>query len=632
MSASKRNSSFDDPEGPMVFPGSDDEAPSGSMEICGPWDEFPPEETLPFSYPEETIVPVEAENNHSSAMLPIDHNSSFSRAAIPDTVHPLSHPPQVKRRRLNGKQPFPQVVKAAEIAASTVVHTGDLTWHRSDDLEADDSAWANMSNFRLPNRVAWYPPLRTFFWNKYKDHEPFASLPAKGGIRRDAIMREHWWAKGPEAQTKIILDLLDTDCFEAETQDRLYHTLEYLAMKRGGLISTKERVRTCFITAYFKDKELLRQLSELDLEHLKPDYDLTVLTKFIKAQPLFKEAQAKTAGSMRRIFQELNVVHGSWSLEICPRTWAQKRQVVLHLHFAGEWGPTSPKDLSKIYKYFLDEDWSVQWAGRNNVPSVSQYATKRKKDFRPMHYYVQFPKQGQLSSWTNYEAFSSFQVNPRWITGYLQGQKISLADAQTEYLKAGCNIRANISNLNALDEYNQSAFIEGKMQEIEKLLMNKFTAWRPHAEVDRWLKHHEEMLTRYKLLVFCGLSNTGKTQFLKHVFGDPALVLEVNCANCQEPDIRAFHPIHHKGILLDEASIQLILNQKKLVQAGNAVVKLGQSATNCHSYSKWVWRVGFMVSSNTWMEEFEKMESEADKEWISSNCIVVNIGNEKQYL
>ena len=56
----------------------------------------------------------------------------------------------------------------------------------------------------------------------------------------------------------------------------------------------------------------------------------------------------------------------------------------------------------------------------------------------PLHYYVQMPKQGMLLFKTNFAAFADFKVNPRWITGYLQSKKMTVATLWAHKGPEGC--------------------------------------------------------------------------------------------------------------------------------------------------------------------------------------------------
>ena len=61
---------------------------------------------------------------------------------------------------------------------------------------------------------------------------------------------------------------------------------------------------------------------------------------------------------------------------------------------------------------------------------VDPVTAKKANGAQSMHHYVQMPKAGQVHMTTNYDAYTEFLVNPRWITGYLQSKKISEEDAK----------------------------------------------------------------------------------------------------------------------------------------------------------------------------------------------------------
>ena len=100
----------------------------------------------------------------------------------------------------------------------------------------------------------------------------------------------------------------------------------------------------------------------------------------------------------------------------------------------------------------------------------------------------------------------------------------------------------------------------------------------------------------------------------------------MNCANCPEPDLKEFKPWKHHGIFFDEASAELVLRQKKLFRGPPTPVSLGCSTTNCHSYEVWVSGVAMTIASNTWNSKLNSLEREEDRDWLSKNAIVVEVG------
>ena len=91
-----------------------------------------------------------------------------------------------------------------------------------------------------------------------------------------------------------------------------------------------------------------------------------------------------------------------------------------------------------------------------------------------------------------------------------------------------------------------------------------------------------------------------------------------------EPDLRGYDPTEIDLILLDEMPATGILKQKKLLQCPPALIQLGTSATNAFAYQVWVHQKLMIVSSNTWFEELLQL-SEADREWLTANSVVIHV-------
>ena len=129
---------------------------------------------------------------------------------------------------------------------------------------------------------------------------------------------------------------------------------------------------------------------------------------------------------------------------------------------------------------------------------------------------------------------------------------------------------------------------------------------------------------RYKFLVLCGRSGTGKSSLARQLICDPLETLELTCAGGAEPDLRGYNRLLHRAVLFDEGTPKMVLGQKKLFQAGPNWIQLGMSTTNCHSYQQMLGRVPLIITSNTWMELCQEL-SPADREWIHANQILVPI-------
>ena len=83
----------------------------------------------------------------------------------------------------------------------------------------------------------------------------------------------------------------------------------------------------------------------------------------------------------------------------------------------------------------------------------------------------------------------------------------------------------------------------------------------------------------------------------------------------------------HKGILFDEASCQMVLQQKKQFQAPPSPVRLGCSTTSWHAYDVFISGVGLMIASNSWNADLATLNRDEDRQWLIDNSIVVNVGS-----
>ena len=128
---------------------------------------------------------------------------------------------------------------------------------------------------------------------------------------------------------------------------------------------------------------------------------------------------------------------------------------------------------------------------------------------------------------------------------------------------------------------------------------------------------------RYKFFVLEGRSQTGKTSYVNASQGSPGSVYYCSCAGDKEPDLRQFDYFKHKLILLDEATPATVLAHKDLLQSSNEIVRMGTSKTNCHSYEVFCGGTKFVICTNRWKAECDKLDV-YDREWIESNQMYYN--------
>ena len=202
-----------------------------------------------------------------------------------------------------------------------------------------------------------------------------------------------------------------------------------------------------------------------------------------------------------------------------------------------------------------------------------------------------------------------------------------------EYLKCCNNIAFNQKNMEHLDRELQMAVFKSTIDAINKKVQGEAKPFRKISIFDEeFLPQFEDYRSRYKFFVLEGRSRTGKSSWVFWLRNDPEKVFYVNCANCMEPDLRKFNWLKHKIILLDEASPEMVINQKLLMQGPPCLVKLGQSSTNCHAYDVFVSGIMMIICSNTWDEDVRNMPKKGDRDWIRDNQVYYNTGRQPLFL
>ena len=105
---------------------------------------------------------------------------------------------------------------------------------------------------------------------------------------------------------------------------------------------------------------------------------------------------------------------------------------------------------------------------------------------------------------------------------------------------------------------------------------------------------------------------------------DPRHVFYCSCNAVAQPDLRMFNATVHRVLVCDEARPSMILANKELLQATNNWIRLGVSATNCHSYEVMAHGVKIIILSSTWSAELKEL-SEADRKWVVANQLYTRL-------
>lgn len=258
-----------------------------------------------------------------------------------------------------------------------------------------------------------------------------------------------------------------------------------------------------------------------------------------------------------------------------------------------------------------------------NLSSVTTSASGRQRAVGNQGlYYVQAPKFGSILTGGSTAPFTGYMVNPDWVYNLLQGQKLSVQSARQEFVAIGKNLPRNVEVLDRIEQEREKGQVLAVVASVQAELRGRAAQMVEIPAVTEWVASFAETNWRYKFLVLDGPSRTGNTVFCRSLSPDPDRFLEVDCAGVLDPALKEFKNLYHEFVLFDEASVLLVLKNKKLFQASASWVVCGSSSTNMYAYKIWAHRVKLMVASNRWQEELARLPL-ADAQWLVQNSVYV---------
>ena len=200
---------------------------------------------------------------------------------------------------------------------------------------------------------------------------------------------------------------------------------------------------------------------------------------------------------------------------------------------------------------------------------------------------------------------------------------MSTQSARDELVASANRLTAHLPNIDKLMTELAVVELREKIAGKESFFQKLRQPFKRIKPVELLVADLEVPKERRKFLVLDGPSRTGKTQFIMSLFGRDA-ALEVNAADEDSPALQCFDCKKHRYILLDEAPPSMILRNRKVFQCPNAMVTLGQSKTNCHSYSIYPNVSLLAIASNEWQEKVDLL-SRASRDWIHANQVYVRV-------
>ena len=283
------------------------------------------------------------------------------------------------------------------------------------------------------------------------------------------------------------------------------------------------------------------------------------------------------------------------------------------------------------HRWVCFESWGVPPHISNGSGSAfsrticSSRGGRRENGSAALHFYCLARKVGQLFSTGTLAPHKDFFPRAQWVTNLFRASKLSAEEASAEFLRCFSGCRSNLQNLEAVVKHQAYERDEAVRVRIMEEVAMQQRPFKPQPLIMRFVTQFDGISRdRYKFLVLCGRSGTGKSSLARQLICDPLETLELNCAGGAEPDLRGCNRLLHRAVLFDEGTPKMVLGQKKLFQAGPNWIQLGMSTTNCHSYKQMLGRVPLIITSNTWMELCQEL-SPADSEWIHANQVLVPI-------
>lgn len=122
----------------------------------------------------------------------------------------------------------------------------------------------------------------------------------------------------------------------------------------------------------------------------------------------------------------------------------------------------------------------------------------------------------------------------------------------------------------------------------------------------------------YRFLVL-GPSRLGKSEVAQS-WAPVGRSLFVHCCRAVEPHLLALRPLYHFLVVMDECTPQLVVANRTLFQSPAEYVRLGQSATNVHSYQVCLHGVIIVITTNNWRSMSSELCPE-DQAWVVATCV-----------
>ena len=559
----------------------------------------------------------ECDDSQGSVCLPVVENNGDA-AVVGSSFQGLSPPPSLgdeppaKRRRIRGKGGCAttdlEPVHHAAPVEETDLHADDARFPEFvGDIEwPSDRMWKDMSG-RVQRNYAWDKMKNA--WCKMRSQELRAQEQREAGTHsggwksswKDA--RTAYAELGTERRRALLLKLLDL----TRAPDWVRMTLATRDM--ASMTHTRRKVQSALYTWVTRAWVLPPAAAR--------GRDVGTAVRVASRIGWVQQKYGRFRQFVQNTVAELERVDWAIAAEICTMTLVEEGIALIHFHLLLRHADSAvwlPGPSTMRFENITPNVTAAPNLGGGRGTSARTWAG---------YFYCTVPKIGQVFVDANKTAFRDFPVQGQWVMSLLQAGKIDSGVARSLVYRVAHGVTRLLGDLDAVERHREDAAVQTARSNAVAALAGRQLPFVVLPEVELWDAQYLDLQERYSFLIMEGPSRVGKTLFARSKCPRGQQVYEVNCAAGGEPDLRGYRFGRDGLILLDEVEAEAIARQRKLFQAGTALVQLGTSPTNIHVYTVFVHRVRIVCASNNWTESLARL-SEDDRDWIGRNSFYVH--------
>jgi hypothetical protein len=351
---------------------------------------------------------------------------------------------------------------------------------------------------------------------------------------------------------------------------------------------------------------------------LDPQCSVDVLLSALKNHETVIKLHKDFRAYVQNLLSEGILQEWAYAIEVCEHTWATEQVARVHVHF---WGILSPKQRWAETHFVFKDTRPFR------SKEFDRFQSRTRHKYQDAKYsgafYVQVEKTSTVIQEANVEMFQRYHVPDAWVTKLYMREKITAKVAERLYYRCVLHVDANLRMLRCVEAAKKCARLE-KLQAEHQLQLQSITrGYRVVPEVLSWIEIFNSVKFRYTFLVLAGESQLGKTRYVYSLF-PAASIFFVDCSG-GSVDLKDFDYETHDVILLDEISVPMMIDLKKVLQAGPDIAKLGGSKTMVYSYPVYAYRKKFILCTNDWVHDTLASLKTKDRDWLLKNATVVEI-------